>query len=83
MHRLIHTYPDRDSSGKNAEIAVEKPNFSTFSTGFSTAGFHRMGRGGISKTVYINLFDRMRQISHFPGLRLFDEGEETSAKYGA
>jgi len=40
LYRGVCMGIQRDANRKNQEIAVEKPNFSTLSTGFSTGVFH-------------------------------------------
>ena len=50
---------------QTAEIPVENPHFSTFSTGFSTTLFHILHRTNNIPAVNISLCDILRQIANF------------------
>ena len=49
----------------DSKLLVEKHNFSTFSTDFSTGLFHRMLPRNYALSVYIINYPIIRQFSHF------------------
>ena len=62
-------------------LAVEKPNFSTFSTGFSTSGLECEKPGSFALGLH-NYFTVFRQNPYFSGTYNFVNGLFTGKKLG-